>query len=288
MGFDFYYMARLARATYLMYDAEERFDRMLYIDAPRLRAEYMLKLGGKESEVLSVELDAEMQRRKKLLIQIALNRGDAPNSAEIDADIASQRDEELRKLRKSGNKNVSVELPEPDEQLRLQDGFRAMIDGYDRIELMVCRKDGCLGLMNGACEAYHIRDFVKFFALFDRLRSEEEPSDTPGRTAKNFELTLLTDKVFPCFEHDPSQSVFLEQYRDCEVNRSEIEAGIRTLGGKFPFSAEALLADHAESEKYLEGLGRRLSRAEDSCRRDTEKIDKLINSAADNPGKGKK
>lgn len=49
-------------------------DKILYVEAPPLRQEYMDKIGVVETDVMEAELDAAMLERKVELIQTALNR----------------------------------------------------------------------------------------------------------------------------------------------------------------------------------------------------------------------
>ena len=52
----------------------EQLDTLRYVEAPKLRNEYMVKIGTTEDEVLNAELDAKMLQRKLELIQIKRNR----------------------------------------------------------------------------------------------------------------------------------------------------------------------------------------------------------------------
>ena len=69
------YLAQEQQATRLaLLAAYETKDRLLYVEAPALRQEYMLKIGTQEEKVLEAELSVAMLRRKLELIQTAINR----------------------------------------------------------------------------------------------------------------------------------------------------------------------------------------------------------------------
>ena len=63
----------------------EQLDTLRYVEAPKLRNEYMVKIGTTEDEVLNAELDAKMLQRKLELIQIKRNRREPIDMAEAAA-----------------------------------------------------------------------------------------------------------------------------------------------------------------------------------------------------------
>lgn len=69
----------------------EQLDTLRYVEAPKLRNEYMVKIGTTEDEVLNAELDAKMLQRKLELIQIKRNRREPIDMAEIDQQIEAER-----------------------------------------------------------------------------------------------------------------------------------------------------------------------------------------------------
>ena len=73
----------------------EQLDTLRYVEAPKLRNEYMVKIGTVEDEVLEAELNAKMLQRKLELIQIRRNRREPIDIAEIDRQIESERKELL-------------------------------------------------------------------------------------------------------------------------------------------------------------------------------------------------
>ena len=69
----------------------EQRDQMAFIDGPRIERDYMQKVGEYEETVIKEEIEAELLKKKKQLVQAAINRREPIDESSIDEEIDRQR-----------------------------------------------------------------------------------------------------------------------------------------------------------------------------------------------------
>ena len=108
----------------------EQLDTLRYVEAPKLRNEYMVKIGTTEDEVLNAELDAKMLQRKLELIQIKRNRREPIDMAEIDQQIEAERQALL--VQAETDDAASQRLPQltEEQQAELQELYHKIVEGF--------------------------------------------------------------------------------------------------------------------------------------------------------------
>lgn len=79
----------------------EKRDKLLYVEEPALREEYMQKIGVYEEQVLKAELEVNLTEKKKQLIQTAINRREPVDLEAIEKQLEEERKEQLGQLNQS-------------------------------------------------------------------------------------------------------------------------------------------------------------------------------------------
>ena len=80
---------------YALLVALEKRDKLLYVDEPALREEYMQKIGVYEEQVLKAELEFNLAEKKKQLIQTSINRREPVDLEAIEKQLEEARNRTL-------------------------------------------------------------------------------------------------------------------------------------------------------------------------------------------------
>ena len=80
---------------YALLVALEKRDKLLYVDEPALREEYMQKIGVYEEKVLKAELEFNLAEKKKQLIQTSINRREPVDLEAIEKQLEEARNRTL-------------------------------------------------------------------------------------------------------------------------------------------------------------------------------------------------
>lgn len=108
----------------------EQLDTLRYVEAPKLRNKYMVKIGTTEDEVLNAELDAKMLQRKLELIQIKCNRREPIDMAEIDQQIEAERKELLAQAETADAAGQRLPQLTEEQQAELQELYHKIVEGF--------------------------------------------------------------------------------------------------------------------------------------------------------------
>ena len=262
----------------------EQLDTLRYVEAPKLRNEYMVKIGTTEDEVLNAELDAKMLQRKLELIQIKRNRREPIDMAEIDQQIEAERQAML--VQAETDDAASQRLPQltEEQQAELQELYHKIVEGFHP-QVHPNLTDTEKALYEKAVDAYRNRNLAALklideilfkddiaFALKTTLSVVEEEEQQQAAV-----LAEALSAVLPLLAGEEGQDAVLraaaERYT---VQREETETEIEQLRQTFPFTAQATLAAPEKTKAYLEQLTLRKFRAQDAEKQLTQKLNRIM------------
>lgn len=284
----------IASVRYALIVAYENKDRLLYMEAPALRQEYMEKVGYFEEQVLKAELDNTLLERKVELIQAAINRREPVDEDKINAELEVLRKQLLDKA--DADAPVKSDLPalSAEEQDELQRLYKEIIKDFHpsmHPHLTETQRE----LYEKALDAYKRQSLEALRTVYTMLM-DESTADIPmqlvmGKSDANAEaqalaVELTTDYtlaslIWECFEPLESEMLLMGAKEQFAAQLGEVSAEIERIMGSFPFSAKAMLRDPRKTEKYMEELRVRLRRCEREKLELAEKIDLKMSEAAD-------
>lgn len=264
----------------------EQLDTLRYVEDPRLRSEYMAKIGTAEEEVLQAELDARMLQRKLELIQIRINRREPVDLAEIDRQIEEERKELLAQT-EAAEAPPQIPALTAEEQQELQTLYHKIVENFHpqvHPDLTETEK----ALYEKAAEAYRSQNLAALRLIGEILCKEElslalelsfapaEEADQHDCAAKIAELLsadyTLARQLYPCFAPLQRDAVLQAALERFTAQRTALEAQIEQLQQSFPFSAAATLQDPEKTKAYLAQLQLRKFQAEERKQALTEKL----------------
>ena len=251
----------------------EKRDRLLYYEAPKLRNEYIEKIGRFEESVLDEELKLALLKEKLRLIQSALNRREKPDEERIDELIEKKRAELLESAMKLDCTLSAVKELSEAEEHTLGRIYREIIDGYSpalNSELTKTQKE----LYEKAEEAYRNRDLDELKLINEMLSGDMAEDDTkviqndPAENSPAQERIqyykmaaeyLSTDytlagTLYSCFEVTEEDRTALDLISRYDAKREQLESEIAGIKASFPFSAEEVLRDPEKTAEYIEEL----------------------------------
>lgn len=258
----------------------ETRDRLLYIDAPKMKDAYIEKIGTFEDEVLQKELEAELLHEKIRLIRVALNRREQINVAVIDAMLEEKKNELINQARQS--ELVTEELPQlsEKEKTELQLTYRSIITDYhpalnkDLSEIqktlyekaLIAYQNQNLEELKIVEEMLSMSNGEGFAVEVEPLKMEKTEIDAKGLFVDlSHELKTdykLAKEVLPFFtmnEEDMTVLGAIEEYRN---QYETLEKEITEIKASFPFNASSVISSDKETEEYMASLRVRLKDAE--------------------------
>ena len=268
----------------------EQLDTLRYVEASKLRNEYMVKIGTTEDEVLNAELDAKMLQRKLELIQIKRNRREPIDMAEIDQQIEAERQAML--VQAETDDAASQRLPQltEEQQAELQELYHKIVEGFHP-QVHPNLTDTEKALYEKAVDAYRNRNLAALklideilfkddiaFALKTTLSVVEEDEKQQAAVlaeALSADYTLAK-QLYPYFVPQQEDAVLRAAAERYTVQREETETEIEQLRQTFPFTAQATLAAPEKTKAYLEQLTLRKFRAQDAEKQLTQKLNRIM------------
>lgn len=268
----------------------EQLDTLRYVEAPKLRNEYMVKIGTAEDEVLNAELDAKMLQRKLELIQIKRNRREPIDMAEIDQQIEAERKELLAQAETADAAGQRLPQLSEEQQAELQELYHKIVEGFHP-QVHPNLTDTEKALYEKAVDAYRNRNLTALklideilfkdgiaFALKTTLSVVEEDEQQQAAVlaeALSADYTLAK-QLYPYFVPQQQDAVLRSAAERYTAQRTALEAEIEQLQQVFPFTAQPTLADPEKTKAYLEQLTLRKLRAQDAEKQLTQKLNRIM------------
>ena len=253
-----------------------RRDHLQFVEAPKIQREYMEQIGEVEREALEKELEASLLDKKKKLIQSCLNRREEPNMHEIDAQIAKEREELLKR---AGLQQVTEDGPRlsPEDEAKLQEMYKALVKDFHPSThpgLTDTQKE----LFDKALEAYQHQDLEMLTVIDEMLRGDQEElsisipielsgEKDPVEEARKLAAYLSEDytlaaEIYPYFDVLAEEKILhetaLSYHQQCKEVLKEIESMLR----RFPFSARETLENDQMRDAYLKQVHNRIAQAD--------------------------
>lgn len=268
----------------------EQLDTLRYVDAPKLRNEYMVKIGTVEDEVLEIELNAKMLQRKLELIQIKRNRREPIDMAEIDQQIEAERHVLLTQTEAADATGQQLPQLTEEQQAELQELYHKIVEGFHP-QVHPNLTDTEKALYEKAVDAYRNRNLAALklideilfkegitLALTATLSVEEEDEQ---QQAAALAETLSADytlakQLYPYFVPQQSDAVLRSATERYTAQRATLEAEIEQLQQVFPFTARETLASEEKTKAYLKQLALRKLRAQDAEKQLTQKLNRIM------------
>ena len=269
----------------------EQLDTLRYVEAPKLRSEYMVKIGTSEEEVLDAELNTKMLQRKLELIQIKRNRREPIDMAEIDQQIEAERKELLEQAEVADAAGQQLPQLTEEQQDELQKLYHKIVENFHP-QVHPNLTDTEKALYEKAVEAYRSRN-LDALKLIDEILSKDNISlvlqaslsiddaeDDEQHAAALAEALsadyTLAKQLYPYFEPSQQDAVLRSAAERYTVQCEETEDEIEQLRQTFPFTAQSTLADSEKTKAYLEQLSLRKLRALDAQKTLTQKINSIM------------
>ena len=269
----------------------EQLDTLRYVEAPKLRSEYMVKIGTSEEEVLDAELNTKMLQRKLELIQIKRNRREPIDMAEIDQQIEAERKELLEQAEVADAAGQQLPQLTEEQQDELQKLYHKIVENFHP-QVHPNLTDIEKALYEKAVEAYRSRnlDALKLIdeilfkdnislVLQASLSIDDAEDDEQHAAALAEALSAdytLAKQLYPYFEPSQQDAVLRSAAERYTVQCEETEDEIEQLRQTFPFTAQSTLADSEKTKAYLEQLSLRKLRALDAQKTLTQKINSIM------------
>lgn len=272
-------------ARYALLALLEERDRLLYIEAPALRREYMAKIGSFEEEVMESELIASQLARKTELIQIAINRREMIDMERIEQQLARERNEKLSELEAADKTSSELRELSEEEAEELQSKYRSIIrDFHPQINAGIgeTQRD----LYERALDAYKRQNIDAVRVIFDMLYYAAAPVNL-GRaeeSARNGAPDILDAPVsdyslaaelYACFTETERDAVIKSSGLQYKRQRDELEKEINGLQNSFPFNTRRTLSSQRLTEEYIDELKARLRQSEARISELTDKVESM-------------
>ncbi len=278
----------------------EQRDQLKFIEGPRLEKEYMEKVGSFEQTVIQEEMECELLRKKQQMIQIAMNRREPINEAEIDAIIDSERQQMMKDAIGSDVPSEYANLP-ADQADKLQELYREIVREFHpqtHPELTEAHRQ----LFEKAQVAYRNRDLEAMQLIYDLLMNAQESeiapeqllnllleaaknsTDSPSEESEDKEPTAdygLVAQVYSCFVHTIDEAVIEEECHRYQLLGNEITAEMDEMKKDFPYITADLLADQGKVNEYISELQHRLHTAKDERSRREQEIRNMMKRVTD-------
>ena len=270
----------------------EQLDTLRYVEAPKLRNEYMVKIGTTEEEVLNAELDANMLQRKLELIQIKRNRREPIDMAEIDQQIEAERKELLAQAETADAASQRLPQLTEEQQAELQELYHKIVEGFHP-QVHPNLTDTEKALYEKAVDAYRNRNLAALKLIdeilfkdnmslvlqaslsIDDAEEDEQQQAAVLAEALSADYTLAK-QLYPYFVPQQQDTVLRSAAERYTAQRTILEAEIEQFQQVFPFTARETLASEEKTKAYLEQLSLRKLRALDAQKTLTQKINSIL------------
>lgn len=250
----------------------EKKDRLLYVEAPEIRRNYMNTIGVVEKDVLENEMEVSFLRRKVELIQTAINRREAIDLVKIEEQIEVERQQKISELE---TKDLTLkEIPElsKEESDLLQKDYRDITKAFHP-SLNPDISDTERELYEKAVEAYKMQDVEEMKLIHDMLfkatddmiqdllkvnagtAQDEDKRKNYGQIASELSTDYsLAKTLFDSFAPIEDDKVVLKSLDDYREMRKNLENEIEKIKSGFPFNAQETLNSPEKTEEYLAEL----------------------------------
>lgn len=267
----------------------EKRDKLLYVEEPALREEYMQKIGVYEEQVLKAELEVNLTEKKKQLIQTAINRREPVDLEAIEKQLEEERKEQLGQLNQSYKRDSLQSSLSQEEKNELQNLYKEIIKDFHpevHKELTEFQKQ----LYERALAAYHKQQLEELRLVHEMLYAKdaskltlEIPITTEVKEGETLEIVeqLMEDyslaaEVFECFEQLEEDGVLLSVKQQYEAREQEIWVEIENIQSRFPFIAKETLQNDEMTKAYLKTLESRMNSCSESLMELNEQITKML------------
>ena len=115
---------------YALLVALEKRDKLLYVEEPALREEYMQKIGVYEEQVLKAELEVNLAEKKKQLIQTSINRREPVDLEAIKKQLEEERKEQLEQLNQNYKRDSLQSNLSQEEREELQNLYKEIVRDF--------------------------------------------------------------------------------------------------------------------------------------------------------------
>ena len=251
-------------------------DELQFVEAPRIRREYMEKIGRYEWEAIEKELEAVLLEKKKRMIQACLNRREEVDLEKIDAQLNRERAELLEQAGLGQVQEQHILSPEEEKTLRRL--YREIVDRYHP-SVHPWLSDTQKSLFEKAAEAYQHQDLAMLKLIDEMLRTDgiglsyemELKMDfrllSPEQMAKELADTIAEDytlaaELYRHFTPRKEEEILHQTAQNYLAQCKGVMDEVHTLLSLFPFSAQETLADEQKCEIYLMQVRARIAQAD--------------------------
>lgn len=255
---------------YALLVALEKRDKLLYVEEPELREEYMQKIGMYEEQVLKAELEVTLAEKKKQLIQTAINRRELVDLDKIDQQLEEERKQQLEQLHQNYKKDSLKSNLSQEERDELQNLYKEIVrDFHPEVhkELTEFQKQ----LYKRALSAYQKQQLEELRLVYEMLyakdtveltseiSADEEDGDGAEFVEQLTEDYSLAAEVFECFELLEEDGILLSTKQQYEAREQGIWKEIERIQARFPFVAKETMQNEEMTKEYLKSLESRMN-----------------------------
>lgn len=267
----------------------EKRDKLLYVEEPALREEYMQKIGVYEEQVLKAELEVNLIEKKKQLIQAAINRREPVDLEAIEKQLEEERKEQLEQLNQNFKRDSLQSNLSQEERDELQNLYKEIVKDFHpevHKELTEFQKQ----LYERALSAYQKQQLEELRLVHEMLYAKdalelifEIPSTIEveeSETLENVEQLMgdysLAAEVFECFEQLEEDGVLLSAKQQYETREQGIWMEIENIQSRFPFIAKETLQNEEMTKEYLKTLENRMNSCGERLMELNEQITEML------------
>ncbi len=257
---------------YALLVALEKRDKLLYVEEPALREEYMQKIGVYEEQVLKAELEVALAEKKKQLIQTAINRREPVDLEALEKQLEEERKQQLEQLNQNYKRDSLQNNLSQEEKEELQKLYKEIVrDFHPEVhkELTEFQKQ----LYKRALAAYQKQQLEELRLAHEMLYAKdakelafEIPITTEVEVGNPEEIVeqLMEDyslaaEVFECFEPLEEDGVLLSAKEQYKAREQGIWVEIEKIQTRFPFIAKETLQNEEMTKEYLKSLENRMN-----------------------------
>ena len=279
-------------AKYALLIALEKRDNLIYIEEPILKEEYMQKIGMYEEQVLKLELEVSLQEKKKMLIQVAINRREPVDLEAIEKQLDEERANQLNRMNEifkaDGHKNETCTVEEKEELQKLYKEIVREFHPQVRNDMTEMERN----LYEKALDAYKRQNLEELRLIYEMLFSSDDEEISLGmpeivsettetEALKEIAKEMMEDyslaaELYACFEPLEEDAVLYSRKTKYESMQADVITEIERIMNRFPFIAKATLRDEAKLKTYLDSLSGRMNSAKESLEELKSEIETMI------------
>lgn len=267
----------------------EKRDKLLYVEEPALREEYMQKIGVYEEQVLKAELEVNLAEKKKQLIQAAINRREPVDLEAIEQQLEEARKQQLEQLNQIYKRDSLQSNLSQEERDELQNLYKDIVSDFHpevHKELTEFQKQ----LYERALSAYQKQQLEELRLVHEMLYAKDaselifeipstievEESETLEIVEQLMEDYSLAAEVFECFEQLEEDGVLLSAKQQYETREQGIWMEIENIQSRFPFIAKETLQNEELTKEYLKTLEIRMNSCGERLMELNEQITEML------------